>query len=283
MTAILLVSAPDRPGLVAAVSSWIGAHGGNIVQLEQHVDTSTRTFFLRTEWVLDGFDIAAHDIAARFAADVGDRLEMHTRVYAEGAPLRVAIFVSRQAHCLSDLLSRVEAGELRVEVPVVVSNHRELADVAHRHRINFEHIEVEATTKAAAEARQRRVLEQYGVELIVLARYMQVLSSEFVEDWSERVINIHHSFLPAFPGARPYHQAHSRGVKLVGATSHYVTADLDEGPILAQGVVPVSHRDGVAELVRKGRDVERLVLADAVRAHVERRVIVHDGRTVVFG
>jgi len=204
-------------------------------------------------------------------------------VYFTDERPRVALFVSRLSHCLYDLLSRVDAGELPMDVPVIVSNHDRLRPVADRFGIPYAHIPVTRQTKSVAEADQQRLLADHGVELVVLARYMQILSDGFVDRWQQQIINIHHSFLPAFAGARPYHRAFERGVKIVGATSHYVTADLDEGPIIAQDVVHVSHRDTVDDLVRKGRDTEKLVLARAVRAHIERRVLVVDGRTTVFG
>ena len=280
---VLTLSCADRPGITARVTSFLFAQGGNVLEAQQFNDQSSGAFFMRVEWSLDGFAIAFDDIAARFDTEVGSRFAMRARVRPSAHRPRVALFVSKLAHCAADLLARVESGELAVDVPVVVSNHATLADVAHRHRVNFEHVPVRRDERATAEARQRAILAQYGIELVVLARYMQILSPEFVAEWPERIINIHHSFLPAFPGARPYHQARERGVKIVGATSHYVTDQLDEGPIIAQGVVPVSHRDTAEDLVRKGRDVEKRVLAEAVRAHVGGRVLVHHGRTVVFG
>jgi formyltetrahydrofolate deformylase len=281
--AILFVHCPDRSGLVAAVSSWIGANGGNIEHFEQHVDEETSTFFMRAEWSLEAFRIADEDIEDRFRREVGDAFAMNARVHVDGGRPRIAIFVSTLSHCLTDLLARAESGELAVDVPLVVSNHESLREVSERHGVAFEHVPVTAENKARAEEHQQSLLDAHGVELVVLARYMQILSADFLVAWQERVINIHHSFLPAFAGARPYHRAHARGVKIIGATSHYATEDLDEGPIIAQGVATVSHRDAVSDLVRKGRDVERVVLAEAVRAHTERRVLVHHGRTVVFG
>jgi len=281
--AILLVHCPDQPGLVATVAAWIQRHRGNIVDLEQHVDAASDTFVLRAEWTLDGFALGRDDIGATFAREVGDAHAMGSEVYFTDERPRVALFVSRLSHCLYDLLSRVDAGELPMDVPVIVSNHDRLRPVADRFGIPYAHIPVTRQTKSVAEADQQRLLADHGVELVVLARYMQILSDGFVDRWQQQIINIHHSFLPAFAGARPYHRAFERGVKIVGATSHYVTADLDEGPIIAQDVVHVSHRDTVDDLVRKGRDTEKLVLARAVRAHIERRVLVVDGRTTVFG
>ena len=281
--AILLVQCPDQPGLVATVAAWIQRHRGNIVDLEQHVDAASETFVLRAEWTLEGFALGRDDIAAAFERDIATAHDMSTQVHFTDERPRVALFVSRLSHCLYDLLSRVDAGELPMDVPLIVSNHDRLRPIADRFGIPYAHVPVTRETKPEAEAEQRRLLAKHGAELVVLARYMQILSDSFVADWQQRIINIHHSFLPAFAGARPYHRAFERGVKIVGATSHYVTADLDEGPIIAQDVVHVSHRDAVDDLVRKGRDTEKLVLARAVRAHIERRVLVVDGRTIVFG
>ncbi|MFT6398957.1 MAG: formyltetrahydrofolate deformylase [Bradymonadia bacterium] len=282
-TAILLAHCPDQPGLVAAVAHWIQSNGGNVLDLEQHVAEDLNTFFLRAEWEYAGQAGTIESLREAFKADVGDRFSMSWRMADRDFRPRAALFVSKQSHCLFDLLSRAHAGELPAEIGLVISNHRKLEPVVNRFEIPFSHVPVTSDTKPAAEAAARQLLAEHDINFVVLARYMQVLSAEFVSDWEGRIINIHHSFLPAFPGARPYHQAHTRGVKIIGATSHYVTAELDQGPIIAQDVVAVSHRDGPKDLVRKGRDVEKIVLARAVRAHAERRVLWFNNRTVVFG
>ena len=283
MNAILLADCPDRPGLVADVAAWIRHHGGNVLDLEQHVARDDDRFFLRTVWDCEGFGLSLDDARARFAEEIAGPADMTWRLFDGTRRPRVALFVSRLSHCLFDLLSRAHAGELPAELCLVVSNHEALRPVAERFDLPFAHVPVTRDTKPAAEAAQRALLAEHDVDLVVLARYMQILSAEFVDAWEGRIINIHHSFLPAFPGAKPYHQAHARGVKVIGATSHFVTSVLDDGPIIAQDVVRVSHRDDASDLVRKGRDVEKLVLARAVRAYCERRVWTYGRRTVVFG
>lgn len=282
-TAILLAHCPDQPGLVAAVAHWIQSNGGNVLDLEQHVAEDLNTFFLRAEWEYEGREGSFSALRTAFTAEVGDRFSMRWSLADRDLRPRAALFVSKQSHCLFDLLSRAHAGELPADIGLVVSNHRKLEPVVSRFEIPFAYVPVTAETKPEAEAEARGLLNAHDINFVVLARYMQVLSAEFVTEWEGRIINIHHSFLPAFPGARPYHQAHTRGVKVIGATSHYVTAELDQGPIIAQDVVAVSHRDGPKDLVRKGRDVEKIVLARAVRAHAERRVLWFNNRTVVFG
>jgi formyltetrahydrofolate deformylase len=268
--------------VVAAVAELVFRHGGNIVDTEQHTDREDGVFFQRVEFELDGFALgrdeilpACEPLLERFAA----RAEVH---FTDVRP-RVAILASKQPHCLHDLLARWRTGELPVDVPVVVSNHDDHRAIAEFSGTEYVHLPVTPDTKAEQERELVRVLQAHDVDLVVLARYMQVLGPEVVAAFARRTINIHHSFLPAFAGARPYHQAHARGVKVIGVTAHYVTEDLDEGPIIDQDVVRVSHRDDVAGLVRKGRDLETIVLARAVRAHVEHRVLVHGRRTVVFG
>ncbi len=282
-TAILLAHCPDQPGLVAAVAHWIQSNGGNVLDLEQHVAEDLNTFFLRAEWEYAGQAVSFESLREAFRVEVAERFSMRWRLADNDFRPRAALFVSKQSHCLFDLLSRAHAGELPAEIGLVVSNHRKLEPVVNRFEIPFAHVPVTPESKPQAEAEARRLLEEHSINFVVLARYMQVLSADFVSAWEGRIINIHHSFLPAFPGARPYHQAHTRGVKVIGATSHYVTAELDQGPIIAQDVVAVSHRDSPKDLVRKGRDVEKIVLARAVRAHAERRVLWFKNRTVVFG
>jgi formyltetrahydrofolate deformylase len=285
--AILLLSCPDQRGVVAAVAEFVARHGGNIVHAEQHTDTSTdpRTpsvFFQRVEFELDGFDLDRDEILPAFQP-VSDRFGLACQLRFSDRVSRLALLASRQPHCLYDLLTRWRTGELAVEVPLVISNHTDHAVVAERFGVPYHHLPVDPGAKVGQEAKVQALLDEQAIDLVVLARYMQILSPGFIDRWRNRVINIHHSFLPAFIGARPYHQAHDRGVKLIGVTAHYATEDLDEGPIIEQDVARVSHRDSVEELVRTGRDLEMVVLARAVRAHVEHRILVYGHKTVVFG
>jgi formyltetrahydrofolate deformylase len=280
-TAVLLLSCPDRPGIVAATSEFVYRHGGSIVDAQQHTDRTDGVFFQRVEFLLEGFDLARDEIQAVFGAVV-ERFDMRCALrFSDDVP-RVALLVSREAHCLVDLLARSRRGELPIEVPVVISNHPDHAEIAAWFGVEYVHLPVTPATRRQQERQVQRVLEQHRVSLVVLARYMQILSGDFVARWPDSIVNIHHSFLPAFVGGRPYHQAHERGVKIVGVTAHYATAELDDGPIIDQDVVRVSHRDSVDDLQRRGRDLEVVVLARAVRAHVEHRVLVHGRRTVVF-
>jgi formyltetrahydrofolate deformylase len=280
-TLIALLHGPDQPGLVARVSGWIFARGGNILHADQHRDREAGIFFQRIEWV----PLGASGVAERetkdfevFAASLG----MHSRVLTSAERPRVAVFVSKSDHCFHDLALRWKAGEFACDIVAIVGNHPDLEPAARGYGIPFHHIAISAATKEAAESQQLALLSELRVELVVLARYMQVLSASFLDKLGVPVINIHHSFLPAFAGGRPYHQAHARGVKLIGATAHYATRDLDEGPIIHQDVARVTHRHGVEELVRKGRDLEKMVLAQAVRWHLEGRVLVYGNKTVVF-
>ena len=286
-TATLLVSCPDRPGLVAALSQLLYGHGVNILDADQHTDTLAEKFFQRIHFDLASPAQPTHRIVEpsrleTSIAEVANRFEMDWTLRYDAEIKRVAIFVSKTDHCLWDLLLRHRAGEYRCEVPLVVSNHAELEPVARQFGIPFHVLPVTPENKKRQEEVQLALLARERIDLIVLARYMQILSDEFIAQYPARIINIHHSFLPAFSGGRPYHQAYARGVKRVGATAHYATAELDEGPIIEQDVIPVSHRDSPSDLVRKGRDVERAVLSRAVRWHVEDRVLVYDNKTVVF-
>ncbi|HOK44650.1 MAG TPA: formyltetrahydrofolate deformylase [Bryobacteraceae bacterium] len=280
-TAILLIDCPDRKGIVAAIANFLYEHGANILHADQHQDNDLGLFFMRVEWSLDDFDLPAEELPAAFEP-VAERFEMRWRVEYSGVRPRVAIFVSRYLHCLMDLLHRHQTGELACDIPLIISNHPDAAPLAAFHGIPFHHVPVEKDKKAEAECRQLELLEKCGVDLIVLARYMQVLSPGFVARYPQRIINVHHSFLPAFSGARPYHAAFQRGVKLIGATSHYVTEILDDGPIIEQDVIRVSHRDQLKDLIQKGRDLERVVLSRAVRWHLEHRILVYGNKTVVF-
>ena len=278
---VLLVACPDRAGIVAAVASFVASHGGNVIDLQQHTDHTDSAFVQRVEFELDGVDLSREEIAAAFSP-VAEEYGMAWRLRFTDERPPVGILASKEPHCLQDLLSRWRTGELAADVRVVVSNHPDHAELAAWFGVDHVHAPIVDGDKAAQEAAVVAALRQHDVELVVLARYMQVLSADVCAAWPERIINIHHSFLPAFQGARPYHQAHERGVKVVGVTAHYATVDLDEGPIIDQDVLRVSHRDDVDDLRRKGRDLEVAVLARAVRAHISHRVLVYGRRTVVF-
>lgn len=278
----LLIQCPDRQGLISAVSSFIAIHNGNILSADQYVSPApSSTFFMRMEIEGEGFGLHRDEFDAAFAP-LARQHQMHWRVAHTDRPKRMAIMVSRYEHCLLDLLWRWDSGELFAEIPLVISNHPDLAGRVEAHNIPYCHLTVTRETKAEQEAHVMRLLEEHQIELVVLARYMQILSTEFVAHYPQRIINIHHSFLPAFVGANPYHQAYERGVKIIGATAHYVTSELDAGPIIVQDVAHVSHRDTVKDTVRVGREVERRALARAVRWHLEDRVLVDGHRTVVF-
>jgi formyltetrahydrofolate deformylase len=279
--AVLLVSCPDRAGIVAAVAAFVADHGGNVVDLQQHTDHTDGAFFQRVELELDGVDLARDEIAAAFAP-VAERFDMRWSLRFTDERPRVALLASKEPHCLHDLLNRWRTGELAIDVELVASNHPDHAEVASWYGVPYAHLPIVDGDKLAQEAELQRRLDEHRIGLVVLARYMQVLSPGFCARWPERIVNIHHSFLPAFQGARPYHQAHERGVKVIGVTAHYATAELDDGPIIDQDVLRVSHRDDVDDLRRKGRDLEVAVLARAVRAHVEHKVLVYGRRTVVF-
>jgi len=280
--AILLIHCPDKPGIVVAITDFIHNNGGNILYLDQHVDSERGVFFMRIEWDLANFAIQRDKVAEYFETLVGSRYKMTSQLHFSDTKLRMAIFVSKMSHCFYDLLARYESDELNVEVPVIISNHTDLQHAAERLDIDFHCIPVNKENKAEQEEKEKALLKKYDIDFVVLARYMQVLSDDFVKDYPQRIINIHHSFLPAFPGGRPYHSAHERGVKIIGATSHYVTAELDAGPIIEQDVVHVSHKDTVEDMVRIGRDLEKIVLARAVRHHVHHDLLVYENCTVVF-
>jgi len=280
-TATLLVSCADQSGLVSAMSGFISESNGNIVDLEQHVDSPEKAFFMRIEWELDGFNIARDQIETSLKPLL-TRFNMQWSLHFSDIRPQVALFVTRDNHCLYDILSRHQSGDLQMDVPLIISNHQSLKTVAQQFDIPFHHIPVTADTKPAQEHIQIALLREHKIDTIVLARYMQILSEDFVSQFPNQIINIHHSFLPAFPGARPYHSAHKRGVKIIGATSHYVTSELDEGPIITQDIIHVSHRETVSDFIRKGKDLEKIVLAGALWRHLQRRVLVYKNRTVVF-
>jgi formyltetrahydrofolate deformylase len=279
--ATLLVSCPDRRGIVAALAQLLYGHGANILDADQHTDPVAGMFFQRIRFDLSDIRTDRTSLEAAIA-EAAERFGMTWRLAADARRKRVAIFVSKYDHCLYDLLLRQRAGELACEIPLIVSNHPDLAPVAEQFGIPFEVFPIRPDTKADQEKRERDRIDTLGIDLIVLARYMQVLSPEFTDAYPARIINIHHSFLPAFMGGKPYHQAHLRGVKLIGATAHYATPDLDEGPIIDQDVSRCSHRDTIPDLIRKGRDLEKLVLARAVRLHLDDRILVYGNKTVVF-
>ncbi len=280
-SAILLVSCPDAKGEVATIADFVYRHGGNILHADEHADEESGLFLMRVEFDPRDFDVPLADFGKHFAP-VAERFQMTWRLAQSSHRTRMIIFVSKYDHCLVDLLYRHQSGELACEIPLIISNHPDNQAVADFYEIPYVVISVGKENKRAAEDRIQRLIDEHKPDFMVLARYMQILSNEFVNRYPQRIINIHHSFLPAFVGARPYHQAFERGVKLIGATSHYVTEVLDDGPIIEQDVVRVSHRDTVEDLIRKGRDLEKVVLSRAVRSHVENRVLVYGNKTVIF-
>ncbi len=281
VTAVLLLSCDDQKGLVASVSDFLYRHDGNIVHADQHTDHEEGVFLQRVEFELDGFGVPREGIAEAFRP-IAERFRMTWSLRFSDEVPRVAILVSKLRHCLYDLLARWRLGELHAEIPVVISNHTDAAPIVEEFGVAFRHLPVTPETKVAQERQLVHELEAQRIDLVIMARYMQVLSDDAIERYPNRIINIHHSFLPAFAGARPYHQAHERGVKIIGATAHYATRQLDQGPIIDQDVARVSHRDSVADLVRKGSDLEKVVLARAVDLHLRNRVLVYGNKTVVF-
>ncbi|AFZ34294.1 formyltetrahydrofolate deformylase [Stanieria cyanosphaera PCC 7437] len=279
-TATLLVSCPDRPGLVAKIANFIYSNGGNIIHADQHTDFTAGLFLIRIEWQLEGFLLPRDVIDTAFAA-IAKPIEASWQLHFSDTIPRIAIWVTKQDHCLLDLLWRHQAQELPAQIALIISNHAHLESIAQQFKLDFYQFPITKDNKLEQEAKELELLQKYQIDLIVLAKYLQILSADFVAKFPN-IINIHHSFLPAFPGANPYQRAYERGVKIIGATAHYVTADLDEGPIIEQEVVRVSHRDTVADLIRKGKDLERLVLSRAVRLHLQNRVLVYGNRTVVF-
>ena len=280
-TATLLISCPDQKGLVAAIADFLLQHDANILHADQHQDAELKLFLMRVEWDLADFNLDAAAFEAAFRP-IADKFQMQWRLALSSTRPKLAIFVSKYDHCLADLLYRHQANELHCDIPLIVSNHADTRWMAEAYKIPFQHVEVVKDVKVEAERDQLALLRHHHVDFIVLARYMQVLSPSFISHYPNRIINIHHSFLPAFHGARPYHRAFERGVKLIGATSHYVTETLDDGPIIEQDVARISHRDQIEDLVQKGADLEKIVLSRAVRWHVENRVLVYANKTVVF-
>ena len=280
-TATILLSCPDQRGLVAKIANFIYSNGGNIIHADQHTDFAAGLFLTRIEWELQGFNLDRDYILPAFDA-IAKPLQANWQLHFSDTIPRIAIWVTKQDHCLLDLLWRQKSKEMPAEIPLIISNHPDLKDIAQQFGIDYHHITINSENKIEAEAKQLELLKQYQIDLVVLAKYMQVLSTDFIKSFP-KIINIHHSFLPAFAGANPYQRAYERGVKIIGATAHYITAELDEGPIVEQDVVRVSHRDNVNDLIRKGKDLEKVVLARAVRLHLQNRVLVYGNRTVVFG
>jgi len=281
-TAILLIHCPDRQGILATVTEFLNKNKGNILYLDQHVDRQEHIFYMRVEWELENFAIPAEKIGEYFDTLIGTPLQMNWKIYFSETVPRMALFVSKMPHCLFDILARYTAGEWDVEIPMIISNHETLRPVAERFDIDFHYFPVTKENKEEQEAAEIKLLKDNNIDFFVLARYMQILSEDFVEQFPNKIINIHHSFLPAFAGAKPYHAAHRRGVKIIGATSHYVTSELDAGPIIEQDVTRCSHVDTIQKLIRKGRDLEKIVLSQAVYKHLQHKILVYKNRTVVF-
>jgi len=281
-TAVLLLHCPDQPGILAAVTEFINQHKGNILYLDQYVNREEQMFFMRIKWDLTDFRIPKEKISEYFQVLLAERYQMNFRLYFSDTKPRMAIFVSKMAHCLYDLLARYAAGEWYVEIPLIISNHPDMEPVAQQFGIPYFYFPINKENKAEKEKAQLDLLREHKITFCVLARYMQILSPEFIQNYPDKIINIHHSFLPAFAGAKPYHAAHERGVKIIGATSHYVTSELDAGPIIEQDVTRISHKDTVEELIKKGRDLEKIVLSRAVEKHIERKTLTYKNRTIVF-
>ena len=280
-TAVLLISCPDQKGLVAAIAEFLLQHNANILHADQHQDAELKLFLMRVEWEMAGFELDPADFSAAFTP-IAERFEMTWRLALSAHKPRMAIFVSKFDHCLADLLYRYQNGELHCELPIILSNHEDTRWLADAYQIPFQYVSVSKDDKAETERLQRAILQDLHIDFIVLARYMQVLSPDFLRHYPNRIINIHHSFLPAFHGAKPYHRAFERGVKLIGATAHYVTETLDDGPIIEQDVARISHRDHLDDLIHKGADLEKVVLSHAVKWHLDNRVLVYANKTVVF-
>lgn len=281
-TAKLLLHCPDKPGILAEVTDFITVNKGNIIYLDQYVDHVENIFFMRIEWELKDFLVPQEKIEDYFATLYAQKYEMNFRLYFSDTKPRMAIFVSKMSHCLFDLLARYTAGEWNVEIPLIISNHPDLQHVAERFGIPFHLFPITKETKEEQEKKEMELLAEHKITFIVLARYMQVISEQMINAYPNRIINIHHSFLPAFIGAKPYHAAFERGVKIIGATSHYVTTELDAGPIIEQDVVRITHKDTVQDLVNKGKDLEKIVLSRAVQKHIERKVLAYRNKTVIF-
>ena len=281
-TAKLLLHCPDKPGILAEVTDFITVNKGNIIYLDQYVDHVENIFFMRIEWELKDFLVPQEKIEDYFRTLYGQKYEMDFRLYFSDVKPRMAIFVSKMSHCLFDMLARYTAGEWNVEIPLIISNHPDLLHVAERFGIPFYLFPITKETKEEQERKEMELLAKHKITFIVLARYMQVISEQMINAYPNKIINIHHSFLPAFVGAKPYHAAFQRGVKIIGATSHYVTTELDAGPIIEQDVVRITHKDSIEDLVNKGKDLEKIVLSRAVQKHIERKILAYKNKTVIF-
>jgi len=280
--AILLIHCPDQTGIIASVTNFIKENKGNITYLEQHVDAEENIFFMRVEWELLDFIIPVEKVDEVFSEAIAKKFRMKWKIYLLTERPKMAIFVSKLSHCLYDILSRYSSGEWNVEIPIIISNHEEINIIANRFGIKFHFIPITQENKLSQEMKTLKLLEENKIDFVVLARYMQIINKHFTDKFPERIINIHHSFLPAFPGAKPYHSAHKRGVKIIGATSHFVTDELDEGPIIEQDVVRVSHLDSIQDMIRKGRDLEKIVLARAIYKYLDRKILVYKNKSIIF-
>lgn len=281
-TAVLLIHCPDKRGIVASVTDFLHKNNGNIIHLDQHVDEQNKVFFMRVEWELEGFNIPHEEFSKYFMYSIGNSYDMHFELHFTNKKMRAAVFVSKLSHCLYDILSRYVSGEWNIEIPLIISNHQLLEPVAKLYGIDYHYLPVDGVNKSQQEKVQLELLQKNNIDFVVLARYMQVLSGDFIETFGKPIINIHHSFLPAFPGAKPYHSAFDRGVKLTGATAHYVTTELDAGPIIEQDVARVTHKHSIEDLIRKGADVEKLVLSRAIWQHVNHMTLVYKNKSIVF-
>jgi len=278
----ILIHCKDRPNIIASVTNFIAKKGGNIVYIDQHVDREQDIFFMRLESEFASESFSTESFKSIFKSDLADTFEMKWRIYSSKKKPKMALFISKYDHCLYDLLGRYNSGELNLEIPFIISNHIDLKNIADNFKIPFYHIPVTKDTKQDAEEKQLQLLEAHNIDFIVLARYMQIISGKLINKFPNKIINIHHSFLPAFVGAKPYHSAYKRGVKIIGATSHYVTEELDAGPIIEQDVTRVTHAHAISDLISKGRDLEKIVLANAVKLHAQRKVMVFNNKTVIF-
>ena len=278
----LLIHCKDRPGIIASVTNFIAQQSGNIVYIDQHVDREQNIFFMRLESEFNSDRFSIETFKSMFQGNLVDNFEMDWRMYSAETKPKMALFVSKYDHCLYDILGRYNSGELLVEIPFILSNHRDLKYIADSFKIPYHHISVTKDNKTESEEKQLELLEKHGVDFIVLARYMQIVSNKLIEKYPNKIINIHHSFLPAFVGAKPYHSAYKRGVKIIGATSHYITDELDAGPIIEQDVARVTHAHSIEDMIAKGRDLEKIVLSNAIKLHLNRKVMVYNNKTVIF-
>ncbi|WP_299556550.1 formyltetrahydrofolate deformylase [Seonamhaeicola sp.] len=278
----ILINCNDQPSIIASVTNFIAQQNGNIVYIDQHVDREQNIFFMRLESEFASKSFSTNAFKEAFEAVLADKFDMKWRIYSSEVKPKMALFISKYDHCLYDLLGRYNSGELNLDIPFIISNHNDLKSIADSFNIPFYHIPVTKDRKNEAEDQQLKLLEEYGIDFIVLARYMQIVSPKLINKYTNKIINIHHSFLPAFVGAKPYHSAYKRGVKIIGATSHYVTEELDAGPIIEQDVTRVTHAHSIPDLIAKGRDLEKIVLANAVKLHAERKVMVYNNKTVIF-